>query len=98
MPGYREHRSSGRSWSHLASIAMRKLSKRDVEALLSEYDNSPVASLHNALKVLIPDCPSEWSATVDLLNKDDAEKQLLRNGNTEALDALVKQFVETRSL
>ena len=77
---------------------MRKLPKRDVEALLVEYDNTPVESLHAALQVLIPDCPTDWDSAVDLLNKNDAEKKLLRDRNIDALDALVKQFVETRSL
>jgi hypothetical protein len=79
-------------------IAMRKLSKRDVEALLTEYDNNPVSSLHAALGVLIPNCPEEWEEAVNLLSIDESKKQLLRHGNVVALDALVKQLVETRCL
>ena len=79
-------------------IAMRKLSKRDVEALLGEYDNNPVASLHTALRVLIPICPDNWSATVALLSVSEEQKNDLRAGKIEALDALVKQLVENRGL
>jgi hypothetical protein len=79
-------------------IAMRKLSKRDVEALLVEYDNNPIASLHAALGVLIPNCPASWEEAVDLLPIDEHQKQLLRHRNIEQLDALVKQLVETRCL
>jgi hypothetical protein len=77
---------------------MRKLSKRDVEALLSEYDNNPVGALHHALKILLTDCPSDWKLAIDLLDVDDAEKQSLREGNVAALDSLAKRFVETRGL
>ena len=77
---------------------MRNLSKRDVEALLNEYDDNPVVAVHTALHVLIPDCPTEWSAAVELLPFDSARKQLLRARDTATLDALVKQFVETRCL
>ena len=79
-------------------MAMRRLSKRDVEALLGEYDNNPVAALHAALSILIPDCPKDWSGAVDCLQMTEAAKQSLRDHDTAALDALVKQFVETRSL
>lgn len=77
---------------------MRKLSKRDVEALLAEYDSSPTDALLCALKILLPQRPSTWNEAVGLLDIDDATKTALRNENTSALDALVKQFVETRSL
>jgi hypothetical protein len=77
---------------------MRKLSKRDVEALLSEYDNNPVGALHQALRVLLTDCPSDWNAAIGLLDIDDANKQSLRDGNIAALDSLAKHFVETRGL
>lgn len=79
-------------------IAMRKLSKRDVEALLAEYDNSPTESLLIALRILFPQQPSTWDEAVSLLDVDDTTKTALRNADTQALDALVKQFVETRAL
>ena len=79
-------------------IAMRKLSKRDVEALLGEYDHNPVGALHAALRVLIPDCPSNWQQTVELLSVSDEMKNNLRNQKIEALDSLAKQLVETRGL
>lgn len=77
---------------------MRKLSKRDVEALLREYDNNPVESLHAALRILIPNCPSEWRETVALLPVSDDEKNALQKRDIGALDSLVKQLVETRGL
>lgn len=77
---------------------MRKLSKRDVEALLGEYDHDPVAALHAALVILIPDCPNQWNSAVDCLQISETDKQLLRDRETSAMDALVKQFVETRGL
>jgi hypothetical protein len=77
---------------------MRKLSKRDVEALLREYDNNPVAALHTALRILIPSCPSEWRETVAFLPVSDDEKNALQKREIGALDALVKKLVETRGL
>lgn len=82
----------------LSLIAMRKLSKRDVEALLSGYDNNPVVALHAALRLLIPDCPNDWNDTVALLSVSDEMKRDLRNCEIGSLDSLVKQLVETRGL
>ena len=77
---------------------MRKLSKRDVEVLLGEYDINPVEALHTALRVLIPSCPEDWHAAISLLSVGEETKNDLCAGNIEALDSLVKQLVETRGL
>ena len=77
---------------------MRKLSKRDVEALLAEYDKDPVSSLLSALQLLLPERPSNWEEAISALSIDDAKKQELRSHSIDALDSLVKQLVETRSL
>lgn len=79
-------------------IAMRKLSKRDVEALLAGYDKNPVSSLLSALQLLLPEHPSNWEEAVNALSTDDVTKQQLRDHSIDALDSLVKQLVETRSL
>jgi len=77
---------------------MRKLSKRDIEALLGQYDNDPVDALHTALRILIPMCPDDWNTTVALLSVSEEQKTALCAGKIEALDSLVKQLVETRGL
>lgn len=77
---------------------MRKLSKRDVEALLAEYDKDPVSSLLAALQLLLPESPSNWEEAINALSIDDATKRHLLDHSIDALDSLVKQLVETRSL
>lgn len=79
-------------------IAMRKLSKREVEALLAEYDKDPASALLAALQILIPERPDNWEEAVNSLPLDDATKRQLRDRSLAALDSLVKQLVETRSL
>ena len=77
---------------------MRKLSKRDVEALLAEYDNNPAGALLTSLQVLIPNCPTKWEDAVEMLNVEAATKANLRACTLSAMDELVKQLVETRGL
>ena len=96
--GYRTGGSSGRSWSHLASVRMRPLSKRDIEELLHEYDSDPVAALLAALRKNLSGEFPDWTAAIHALNVSDSERSHLLAQEISALDALVKQLVEFRGL
>lgn len=77
---------------------MRPLSKRDVEELLHEYDSDPVVALLNALRKILPDGLTEWSAAVHALDITNIERTLLLSHDISALDALAKHLVEFRGL
>ncbi len=80
----------------------QRLSKRDVEALLSSYDHDPVAALEIALRRL---CDRPDAAFDELLQHlstqgllSPARLQALMRREVDALDSLASELNETRTL
>jgi hypothetical protein len=78
-----------------------RLTKRDVEALLSSYDDDPVAALERALQRLLDDRAS-FDELVDRLTRAGdvtaAQRQALLARDVAALDALAAELNERRTL
>ena len=77
---------------------MSSLSKRDVEALLRDYDSDPVATLLSALSKVWLASELTWNGAVDRLQVDEETRAKLRSRSVDALDDLAKQLVENRGL
>jgi hypothetical protein len=77
---------------------MSSLTKRDVEALLRDYDADPVAALLSALSKVWRVSELTWNDAVDQLQVDEVTRAKLRGQSVDALDDLAKQLVENRGL
>ena len=75
-----------------------RLAKRDVEALLREYDADPVAALTRALRVVLGRADATWVELLDLAPLTEARRRLLRTGDPAALDELAAELNEQRDL
>lgn len=74
-----------------------RLTKRHVEILMESYDSDPVASLTQALTQIVG-AFSSWDELVEALPVQRQVQERLRAHDTSAMDDLVKQLVEFRSL
>jgi len=72
------------------------LTKRDVEQLLTMYDEQPQASLLAALRKCLGMPNATWETLIELAAPLSNEMQLLLSHDTEALDALAQRLNETR--
>ena len=74
------------------------LTKKEIETLLDMYDQDPVNSLRTAVgSALGIECPT-WDSMMALLPLQYTESGSLAQQETSAMDDLVKQLVEHRSL
>lgn len=77
---------------------MRKLKKVEVEAMLDSYDEDPVTALTTALSLILEADQPSWVHLVQLAGKTEVQRNALVAHETVALDELLKQLVENRSL
>lgn len=77
---------------------MRTLTKKEIENLLDTYDHDPTGSLCKAIGSLLDvDCPT-WESMTKLLPARFTATGSLARRETTAMDDLVKQLVEHRTL
>jgi hypothetical protein len=80
----------------------RRLSKRDVEALLTTYDADPVAALEQALRRMLDDGQASFDELIERLTQvgdlSPARRRALLERETAALDTLAAELNETRTL
>jgi hypothetical protein len=74
------------------------LTKKEVETLMLTYDADPVGSLCNTISALLGVPATTWTQLLALLPPAFAESKELMNQDVTALDELVKQLVEQRTL
>jgi len=74
------------------------LKKRDVEALLDRYDAEPVAALTDALRVALDRPDLEFTALVKLAGFSCARRIRLQAQEPAALDELLTELNELRTL
>lgn len=77
---------------------MGKLTKFEVERMLSTYDQDPLGTLSLAISLAKEVSVTSWTELVQTLGYDETRTKNLRNGQTDALDELLKSLVEDRSL
>ena len=77
---------------------MRKLKKIEVERMLDTYDQDPLGTLSLAISLTKEVSCASWTELVQTLGYDDTRTKNLRDGQTDALDELLKRLVENRSL
>jgi len=75
-----------------------RLSKRDVEALLSNYDAAAVAALTVALGRVLDQSGATWPELLNIAPFTDTRRAALLVGEQGALDALAAELNELRSL
>lgn len=79
-----------------ASKRSRLLTKRDVERLLVEIDNSPMMALLHVLRIVVGNPDASWETAIAMYCNFDSRQQSLSNFDTAALDQLVGELSETR--
>ena len=75
-----------------------RLRKADVEALLDDYDSDPVAALTVALRRVLDHPQAEFADLVADAPIDDERRAELLRHNTDALDGLLRELNELRTL
>ena len=75
-----------------------RLSKRDVEALLANYDADPVAALTVALRRVLDRSDAAWPELLTIAPFTDTRRAAMLVGEQRALDALAAELNELRSL
>jgi hypothetical protein len=78
--------------------AARRLSKRDVEALLRDYDADPVRALTAALSIVLGRPGSAWHDLISTAPFGDERRRALAARDTRALDSLAAELNEERGL
>lgn len=74
------------------------LRKRDVEALLDRFDDDPVGALTTALQRVLGRPGATWPELLDAAPVSPDRRQALSVADQGALDALVRELNELRSL
>ena len=77
---------------------MARLSKRDVEVLLTAYDDDPIAALGAALSRVLDRPATPWPELVRLARLPAGHTAALLAGDVAALDALARTLNERRGL
>ena len=90
--------ASGEPDSSAYPFHMRRLKKFEIEELLATYDADPIASLTIAVGLIFNVDFDSWEQAVAALPFSNQRKQDLMMGTTQALDQLLKQLVEERTL
>jgi hypothetical protein len=78
--------------------AVTALRKHDVERMMADYDHDPVAALTTALRAALDRPDLEWTALVKLAGFSCDRRIRLQAGETAALDELLVELNEQRSL
>jgi hypothetical protein len=74
------------------------LHKRDVEALLADYDHDPVAAVTAALRVVLEQPHADYRALVQSAPFDGVRRIRLLAADLTDLDQLARELNETRTL
>ncbi len=77
---------------------MARLSKFDVEVLLAGYDNDPVAALTQALAKVLDRAGATWVELIAAAPFPAERRQRLLEFTTAALDDLLRELNELRTL
>jgi hypothetical protein len=77
---------------------MTALSKSDVAELLERYDADPTGALAMALGRVLDRPGATWAELIALAPLDPARRQRLARGETAALDELLSELNECRTL
>ena len=77
---------------------MPRLNKFDVEALLGDYDRDPIAALSRALAKVLARPVEPWADLVAAAPLDSDRRQALLGLDQTALDNLLRELTEQRSL
>jgi hypothetical protein len=75
-----------------------RLTKRQVEELLTSYDHDPIAALTVALRAITGQRDTEWPDLVDQVIDDPARRAGLLAADPADLDALAAELNELRGL
>jgi hypothetical protein len=76
----------------------RRLSKRDVEILLRDYDVDPVTALTAALRVVLHLPGAQWAELLDASGLPPGRRAALAAEQVAALDDLVAELNEERGI
>lgn len=79
-----------------SSANSRLLNKREVESLLARIDDSPSATVLDALRVVIGQPYASWETAISMYCNFDERLSSLFNFDTGAIDFLVSELNETR--
>jgi hypothetical protein len=77
---------------------MSRLTKSDVETLLEAYDRDPVAALTVSLAKVLGLPGADWAALLAAGPISGGRRELLLSGDTDALDELLRELNELRTL
>lgn len=77
---------------------LQRLGKRDVETLVDDYDANPVAALTRALQVVLRRPDAAWVELLGAAGLPDARRRELAAANILALDELMTELNERRTL
>ena len=77
--------------------AIRRLSKRDAEQLLADYDANPIGALSTALRIVLelPDC--DWPDLLAAAPLEDSRRRRLLATDHASLDDLAAELNEART-
>jgi hypothetical protein len=75
-----------------------RLTKRDVEAMLARYDDAPIEALTVALRKLLDQQNATWGQLIAGGPFSDERRQRLLGADEAALDTLLGQLNELRTL
>jgi hypothetical protein len=76
----------------------RRLSKRDAETLMADYEHDPKAALAAALAVVTGDSSGGFAERIDRCDLEPERKRLLLDGDAESLDELAQELNELRTV
>ncbi len=74
------------------------MTKRNVEALLQDYDTTPVEALSGALRIVLGRPGAAWPELIAAAQFPDTRTAALLLGEERALDALASELNELRGL
>ena len=77
---------------------MTRLRKRDVERLLAAYDREPFEALARALRIMLDRPDPTFAQLITHAPIDTRRRERLRAGDAVALDELVAELNERRTL
>jgi|GEM_PF-1182081 len=77
---------------------MNRLRKADVERMMAAYDDDPVSALTTALQITLGRPGEHWTGLVKAAGFTCARRIRLQAGETAALDELLRELNEMRTL
>lgn len=78
--------------------SIARLTKRDVENLLADYDSDPIGALTAALRIVLVRPGDDWPELVAAAQFTDTRAAALLLGEERSLDALAAELNELREL